>query len=295
MIILALAVSSCAVATAENPCLEGAAAADNDAESVASAQPSGVGNGCTLQSGTIFGESANALEKEILALVNNERRDAGVRPLSFSPELGEAASQHCRLMANEGFFDHRVGSERCLFDRVTSAGASADQVGENIFRGSQPVSAQQCVAMWMQSDGHRRNILSSDFDTTGVSVSYSPRGECYITQDFAHVTPVVGEAATPSAPRTIFVSHRSRRHLSSQVASRSSYSSRPLIHQTKRGSTRIALSSAGSTRLPSRTAGTRIRLTRGSKRQVSREKRGHRRSNPSIENQRGSDSKVLSG
>jgi uncharacterized protein YkwD len=200
MVVLAVGGCSCAIATPENRCI---AAVDGDATA------------CTLQDG-----QANAsIEQEIVALVNGERRAAGVQPLCFSHELAGVAKQHSRRMASEGFFEHRGEGEQCLLDRVTFAGMNAESVGENIFKAGQPTSdavAQQCVAMWMQSSGHRRNMLSSDFDKTGISVAYSSQGECYVTQDFAHLIPL-SQVARRRRTRTTLASHRSRGHQRSRV------------------------------------------------------------------------------
>jgi uncharacterized protein YkwD len=129
------------------------------------------------------------LETRILALVNQERESAGIQPLFFSPQLAKAARQHSSAMAAEGFFEHRGEGEPKLFDRVTASGMDTDHVGENIFETSEGVSgavADECVQMWMQSEGHRLNMLSPEFDKTGIAVGISRNGENYITEDFAH-------------------------------------------------------------------------------------------------------------
>jgi len=129
------------------------------------------------------------LESRILQLVNRERQSAGVGPLYFSPELARAARAHSSAMADEGFFEHRGDREPALFERVTDSGMDTDHVGENIFETSEGVSgavADECVQMWMHSEGHRRNMLSPEFDKTGIAVSISRNGENYITEDFAH-------------------------------------------------------------------------------------------------------------
>jgi len=129
------------------------------------------------------------LEDRILALVNQERESAGIKPLFFSPELAKAAREHSGAMAEVGFFEHRGEGEPPLFDRVTASGMDTDHVGENIFETSEGVSgavADECVEMWMQSEGHRLNMLSPEFDKTGIAVGISRNGENYITEDFAH-------------------------------------------------------------------------------------------------------------
>ena len=129
------------------------------------------------------------LEKRLLTLVNKERQNAGIQPLHYSPLLAKAARQHSITMAQQEFFEHRVEGEPKLFDRVTAVGMSTDHVGENIFKTSEGVSAavaDECVEMWMQSEGHRMNMLSPEFDKTGIAVKISRNGDNYITEDFAH-------------------------------------------------------------------------------------------------------------
>lgn len=133
-------------------------------------------------------QPALTLEDRILALVNQERNRAGMGPLSFSPQLTNAARQHSAAMAARGFFEHRGDGEPDLFERVTASGLDTDHVGENIFESSESRGsvADDCVQMWLRSPGHRRNLLSPDFAKTGIAVGKSVDGESYITEDFAH-------------------------------------------------------------------------------------------------------------
>jgi len=129
------------------------------------------------------------MDKRLLVLVNKERATAGVGPLSFSPQLAKAARQHSGSMATDGFFEHRGDGEPKLSDRVIASGMDTDHVGENIFETSEGASsavADECVQMWMQSEGHRMNMLSPEFDKTGFAIKVASNGENYITEDFAH-------------------------------------------------------------------------------------------------------------
>jgi uncharacterized protein YkwD len=205
LMLLAIAASSCAMATNDGPC-------GDSANTMA-------GEACDLSAET---SSTRSIEEQILALVNGERENAGERPLAFSCQLAGAARDHNGRMMREGFFDHCGDSERCLFDRVTTAGMNPDSVGENLFKTSAPRSsvAQQCVAMWMQSDGHRRNLLSRDFDTTGISVSYA-HGECFVTEDFARIGSALHVTRKRSSRTRNVASCQLRpRHSSRLIASR---------------------------------------------------------------------------
>jgi len=140
----------------------------------------------------VIGEAQNArpaLETRILKLVNQERQSAGIRPLSFSPQLAKAATYHSSTMATNKFFEHRGAGEAPLYDRVTASGLETDHVGENIFETSESANAavaEECVQMWMQSEGHRLNMMSPEFEKTGIAIQTSDNGENYITEDFAH-------------------------------------------------------------------------------------------------------------
>jgi len=214
LMLFAIGATSCAMATNDRPC-------GDSAHTMA-------GEACDLSAEN---SSTRSIEDQILALVNGERENAGERPLAFSCQLAGAARDHNGRMMREGFFDHCGESERCLFDRVTTAGMNPDSVGENLFKDSGPRSsvAQECVAMWMQSEGHRRNLLSRDFDSTGISVSYA-HGECFVTEDFARIGSPLHVRRIRSSRRRKLGSCRLRpRHSSRLIASR---------HPTHRARTR---------------------------------------------------------
>jgi uncharacterized protein YkwD len=190
-VVLAITGASCAylrsadpVAGDDTPAMTNAMGAENDA---VLANYDARDN--TIEVIAQLGTARHLLEDRILALVNRERESAGVKPLFFSPELAKAAREHSAAMAQEGFFEHRGEGELALFDRVTASGMDTDHVGENIFETNEGVSgamADECVQMWMQSEGHRLNMLSPEFDRTGIAVGISSNGENYITEDFAH-------------------------------------------------------------------------------------------------------------
>jgi len=131
---------------------------------------------------------APALEGHILDLVNRQRASAGIKPLTFSTELAKAARQHSGAMAEKGFFEHRGEGEPALFDRVDASGLATNHVGENIFATTESAPngiADQCVQMWMRSEGHRKNMMSREFEKTGIAIRTAPDGENYVTEDFA--------------------------------------------------------------------------------------------------------------
>ncbi|MEX1362121.1 MAG: CAP domain-containing protein [Nannocystaceae bacterium] len=104
---------------------------------------------------------------EVFRLVNLERDDAGLPPYAWSPQLGLAAQRHAQDMVDNGYFDHMSQDGRSFSDRSEQAGYEGFPRGENIAAGQQ--GPQQVMDAWMDSPGHRSNILS-DADEIGVGL-----------------------------------------------------------------------------------------------------------------------------
>ena len=110
---------------------------------------------------------ALALRAEVIDLTNREREARGLAALSERNELNEAALKHSRSMAVHDFMAHRdPASGRDVGDRATETGYDWRRIGENIASGQ--ATAGEVVQGWMDSPGHRSNILSPDFSEIGV-------------------------------------------------------------------------------------------------------------------------------
>ncbi|MFB0618015.1 CAP domain-containing protein [Streptomyces sp. AGS-58] len=129
---------------------------------------------------TVSAEAAAAAE--VLKLVNDERAKAGFSPLSANSSLTSLAGVFSDDMAARGFFDHTDPDGRTPWDRAARAGIT-DLGGENIARGQADAAA--VVRAWMDSPGHRANILNPDFKTLGVGVHFGTGGPWW-TQDFGY-------------------------------------------------------------------------------------------------------------
>ncbi|MGW1763198.1 CAP domain-containing protein [Streptomyces sp. NPDC002073] len=127
---------------------------------------------------TSGGESA--AEAAVLALVNQERARAGCRPVRQNPPLATLAGAFSKDMADRGFFDHTDPDGATPWDRASNAGISG-LGGENIARGQ--ADAEAVMASWMNSPGHRANILNCEFRTLGVGTHFAAGGPWW-TQDF---------------------------------------------------------------------------------------------------------------
>ncbi|MGJ5757036.1 CAP domain-containing protein [Streptomyces galbus] len=117
----------------------------------------------------------------MLALVNQERRTAGCAPLTQNDRLRDAAQAHSDDMAGRDFFDHVNPDGADPGRRITAAGYRWSTYGENIAKGQQ--TARSVMTSWMNSPGHRANILNCAFKNLGVGVHQGDGGP-YWTQDF---------------------------------------------------------------------------------------------------------------
>ncbi|MFD7893877.1 CAP domain-containing protein [Streptomyces sp. NPDC059743] len=116
----------------------------------------------------------------VLGLVNQERAKAGCAPVRADASLGALAQDFSEDMAARGFFDHTDPDGRTPWDRADAAGVKG-LGGENIARGQ--ATAQAVMDSWMNSEGHRANILNCDYTRLGVGV-HNGSGGPWWTQDF---------------------------------------------------------------------------------------------------------------
>ncbi|WP_084550241.1 CAP domain-containing protein [Actinomadura rifamycini] len=116
----------------------------------------------------------------VVALVNDARAGAGCGPVRSNALLVRAAQGHSADMAARGFFDHTSPDGDGPGDRITSAGYRWSTYGENIAKGQS--GPESVMKSWMNSPGHRANILNCKFDEIGVGVVES--GGPYWTQVF---------------------------------------------------------------------------------------------------------------
>ncbi|MEV5438132.1 CAP domain-containing protein [Streptomyces sp. NPDC052682] len=129
---------------------------------------------------TVSTESAAAAQ--VLKLVNEERAKVGCSPVAANSALTRLAQAFSEDMAKRGFFDHTDPDGATPWDRAGKAGIT-DLGGENIARGQ--ADAEAVMEAWMNSPGHRANILNCDFKTLGVGVQFGPGGPWW-TQDFGY-------------------------------------------------------------------------------------------------------------
>ncbi|MDN4607639.1 CAP domain-containing protein [Sporosarcina highlanderae] len=123
--------------------------------------------------------SVSAIEKAVLDLTNVERQKAGLKPLQIDEKLMASARQKSADMSKNNYFDHNSPTYGSPFDQMKANGVSYRSAAENIAMGQR--SAEEVVKAWMESPGHRQNILTPEF--THIGIGFVQNGN-YWTQQF---------------------------------------------------------------------------------------------------------------
>jgi uncharacterized protein YkwD len=125
-------------------------------------------------------------EKLMIDTVNNERVKTGLSQLEWCPTLARAAKDHSIDMAERDFYDHVTPEGLKVWDRARNQGYNHSYVGENIAVGQE--SVREVMIDWMNSQGHRENILDESYSHFGygkaTGLHDSVPGYIYWTQNF---------------------------------------------------------------------------------------------------------------
>ncbi|WP_043665757.1 CAP domain-containing protein [Streptomyces xylophagus] len=119
---------------------------------------------------------------KVVELTNAERARAGLPPLAVDPLLAAAAQAHSTDMVARAFYSHTSPDGSQPWDRAAAAGSRRRTIGENIACGQR--SAAEVVEGWMNSPGHRANILKPDFTHIGIGFAGGGQMGTYWTQLF---------------------------------------------------------------------------------------------------------------
>ncbi|PAZ09092.1 stress protein [Streptomyces sp. SA15] len=121
-------------------------------------------------------------QADVVDLTNRERARAGLRPLAVDPLLTVAAQAHSADMVARAFYSHTSPEGSQPWDRAAAAGCRRRSIGENIACGQR--SPAEVVEGWMNSPGHRANILKPDFTHIGIGFEGGGPAGTYWTQLF---------------------------------------------------------------------------------------------------------------
>jgi cysteine-rich secretory family protein len=127
----------------------------------------------------------NDSELQLFDALNRERAAHGLSALQWDDTLFKAARQHALRMADLNILEHQLPSESNLEGRLAEAGARFSVIAENIAVGPNP---QTIHAGWMDSPGHRKNILDARLTSVGIA-AVRGTGGLFAVQDFSQIVP----------------------------------------------------------------------------------------------------------
>ena len=111
-------------------------------------------------------EKADSFEREVVRLVNEERKRMGLSELKYNWQLSRVARYKSEDMRDKGYFSHTSPTYGSPYQMMKSFGITYRTAGENIAKGQ--TSPDAVVKAWMNSSGHRANILNPSFTEIGV-------------------------------------------------------------------------------------------------------------------------------
>ena len=120
------------------------------------------------------------IEREVVQLVNQERAKEGLSPLKIDLEISNIARIKSQDMSDKKYFSHNSPTYGSPFDMLKQFGITYKGAGENIAKGQR--TAKEVVDAWMNSEGHRKNIMNPNY--THIGVGYVSTNTTYWTQLF---------------------------------------------------------------------------------------------------------------
>lgn len=132
----------------------------------------------TTPSSSTFG----AYEQQVVDLVNKERAAAGLSALKVNAELSAMAEKKAEDLRDNNYFDHTSPVYGSPFDMMRQFGISYTAAGENIAKGQR--TPAEVMNGWMNSSGHRANILNSRYTEIGMGYVTDSNGTTYWVQEF---------------------------------------------------------------------------------------------------------------
>jgi uncharacterized protein YkwD len=125
--------------------------------------------------------NGTADEQRAFSLLNADRAQNGLPLLKWNSKLASLAEKYGQDMINRGYFSHYNPEGQSPFDRMRIDGIDYSYAGENLAINTGVSAAEQA---FMNSPGHRANILNSNYTEVGIGVRYSSNGSVYVVQEF---------------------------------------------------------------------------------------------------------------
>gem|GEM_PF-516334 len=125
--------------------------------------------------------NTSADEKRAFDLLNIDRANNGLKALKFNTKLTALGEKYAQDMINRKFFSHYNPEGQSPFDRMNEAGIKYSYAGENLAINTNVATAEKA---FMNSSGHRANILNPNYTEVGIGVRYDTKGSVYVVQEF---------------------------------------------------------------------------------------------------------------
>lgn len=126
--------------------------------------------------------STEDYQKDMLALVNIEREKENLSPLALDEKLNEIAKDKVNLLIKEGKLNHLAGGYKSLGEFLRTYDVEFLMAGENIARKTR--TNEETMNLWLNSKGHRANILNKSFTNIGIAKGSDENGDIYWVQIF---------------------------------------------------------------------------------------------------------------
>ena len=126
--------------------------------------------------------SANTYESQVLKIVNAERAKKGIKALTLASDVSNCARVKSEDMRDRKYFSHQSPVYGNPFEMLKHFGIKYKTAGENIAKGQK--SPEAVMNAWMNSEGHRKNILNANFKEIGIGYVSDSKGTTYWTQQF---------------------------------------------------------------------------------------------------------------
>jgi uncharacterized protein YkwD len=162
---------------------------------------------CAAQSQAPVFPSPEEIERDLLRALNGERTGRGLPAVGLSPALSRLAKAHSAEMAEREVLAHESAAGRSFTERMIAAGLAFAAGAENVARSGTHVAAF-IHQSFMDSPGHRENILNPLFDEVGIGIVRGRDGAYYVTEDFRRT--VVEKPATEVRAMVLDILNRAR-------------------------------------------------------------------------------------
>ena len=144
--------------------------------STGSSSGSSTSSGSASSSGSVTSDQALAVK-----LMNADRASYGLPALNVNSSLTSLAGDYAQDMINRNFFSHYNPEGKSAFDRMQARGITYKTAGENLAINTSVSAAEKA---FMNSSGHKANILNSTYTDVGIGVRYNSDGSVYVVQEF---------------------------------------------------------------------------------------------------------------